>query len=84
MRLIASQPELGDALGRLAEQTQKGPFVYEKVSEAPVVLVIENHHTYESARRALGDPTAALALWRMRRTGLQRLGQLPGRARSDP
>jgi hypothetical protein len=31
------------------------PFVYERISDAPVVLVTENHHTYESARRALGE-----------------------------
>ena len=30
------------------------PFVYERVSDAPVALVIENHHTYDSARRGLG------------------------------
>ena len=29
------------------------PFVYERVGDAPVALVIENHHTYDSARRVL-------------------------------
>jgi hypothetical protein len=33
------------------------PFVFERVSDAPVLLVIENHHTYDSARRLLAvDP----------------------------
>jgi hypothetical protein len=33
------------------------PFVYERVSDAPELLVIENHHTYDSARRVLvADP----------------------------
>ena len=31
------------------------PFVYERLSAAPDALVIENHHTYESARRALAE-----------------------------
>jgi Wadjet anti plasmid transformation system JetA-like protein len=29
------------------------PFVYQRVSDEPTALVIENHHTYDSARRVL-------------------------------
>ncbi len=33
------------------------PFVYQRVSRAPIALVMENHHTYDSARRVLArDP----------------------------
>lgn len=31
------------------------PFIYERISSAPAALVVENHHTYDSARRALAE-----------------------------
>jgi hypothetical protein len=42
------------SLGLLRARTVHPPFVVHRVSGAPVLLVIENHHTYDSFTRLLG------------------------------
>jgi len=42
------------SLELLRARTVHPPFVFHRVSRAPVLLVIENHHTYDSFSRLLG------------------------------